>query len=87
MDSKNPLFEKAYPDWKKNLWGALRAFVAGFLGALATFLLTANSDNVLDKEWWLRIVLVGSMVGGIIGLGKFLRTTFPTSTILARLPI
>ena len=87
MDRTNPLFDKAYPEWKKTLWGALRAFVAGFVGALATFLLTANGDNVMDTNWWLRIVLVGSMVGGIIGLGKFLRSTFPASTILARLPI
>lgn len=87
MDRLNPLFEKAYPDWKKNLWGALRAFVAGFLGALATFLLTANGDSILDKDWWLRIVLVGSLVGGIVGLGKFLRDAFPESPILAKLPI
>ena len=86
MDSKNPLFDKAYPEWKKSLWGALRAFVAGFLGALATFLLTANGDNVLDKEWWLRIVLVGSMVGGIIGLGKFLRDIFGESALIQRIP-
>jgi hypothetical protein len=87
MDTRNPSFESEYPDWKKNLWGALRAFVGGFLGALATFLLTVNGDNVLDKDWWLRMVLVGCFVGGIVALGKFLRDIFPESAILAKLPI
>lgn len=87
MDKKNPLFEKDFPNWKKNLWGALRAFVAGFLSSLAVFLLTINGESLVDIDWWLRIVLVGSLVGGLIALGKFLRDTFPESTILARLPI
>lgn len=87
MDRENPLFEKEYPEWKKSLWGALRAFVAGFLSSFAVFLLTINGDSILDVNWWLRIVLVGSLVGGLIGLGKFLRDKYPESAVLARLPI
>ena len=87
MDKKNILFNKEFPDWKKNLWGALRAFVGGFLGSLATFLLTINGETALDTDWWLRMVLVGSFVGGFIALGKFLRDMFPESTLIARIPI
>ena len=87
MDRTNPLFEKLYPNWKKNLWGALRAFVAGFLASLSVHLLTISGDNIMDLDWWLKIVLVGSLVGGIVGIGKFLRDAFPESPILARLPI
>lgn len=86
MEKSNPLFTKDYPEWKKNLWGAGRAFVGGFLGALATFLLTLNADTILDKDWWLRMVLVGCFVGGFIALGKFLRDLFPENAVLARLP-
>lgn len=87
MDKNNPLYQENYPDWKKNLWGALRAFVDGFLGALATFLLTLNEDNLLNTNWWLKVVLTGCFVGGLLGLGKFLRDMFPESPVLARLPI
>lgn len=87
MDKKNELFVATYPDWKKNLWGALRAFVAGFLASLAYCLVTADTENIANLDWWLKFVLVGSLVGGIVGLGKFLRDLFPESEILAKLPI
>lgn len=87
MDKSNPLYEVNYEEWKKNLWGALRAFVAGFLASLSVHLLTISGDNIMDLDWWLKIVLVGSLVGGIVGIGKFLRDAFPESPILARLPI
>jgi len=87
MDKSNPLYKVNYEDWKKNLWGALRAFVAGFLASLSVHLLTINGDNIGDLDWWLNIVLVGSLVGGLIGIGKFLRDLFPESPILAKLPI
>ena len=87
MDTTNPLFEKAYPEWKKNLWGALRAFVAGFISSLAIQLLSINGDSITDANWWIKIVLYGSLVGGIVGLGKFLRDLYPESKVLARLPI
>jgi len=86
MDTKNPAYEANYPDWKKNLMGALRAFMGGFLGALATFLLTLNEENLLNKDWWLRMVLVGCIAGGIVAVGKFLRDLFPENPILAKLP-
>jgi len=87
MDTRNPLFEKSFPDWKKNLWGALRAFVAGFISSLAIQLLSINGDSITDANWWIKIVLYGSLVGGIVGLGKFLRDLYPESKVLARLPI
>ena len=87
MDTKNPSFESEYPDWKKNLWGALRAFVAGFLASLATCLITADTEKIADLDWWLKFALVGSLVGGIIALGKFLRDMFPESALFAKLPI
>jgi len=87
MDKNNPVYVEGYPEYKKMLWGAFRAFVAGFLSALATFLLTVNEENLLDKDWWLRIVLTGSLVGGIIALGKWLRDMFPESSLMQRIPI
>jgi len=87
MDTKNPLFQKDYENWKKNLWGAGRAFFSGFISVLAVQLLTINGDHITDLDWWLKIVLISCLVGGFVGLGKFLRDLFPESPIMQRLPI
>lgn len=80
-------FEKGYPDWKKNLWGAVRAFIAGFLSSLAVHFVSINGDSITDPDWWLHIVLIGSLTGGLIYLGKFLRDAFPESSTAQKIPI
>lgn len=80
-------FDKQFPDWKKNLWGAGRAFVAGFTASLATCLITADTDKISDVDWWLKFVLVGSITGGLIFLGKWLRDKFYTSSEVQKIPI
>ena len=80
-------FEKDYSQLKKNLWGALRAFVAGFTASLATCLITADTEKIADIDWWLKFVLVGSITGGIIFLGKWLRDKFYTSPEVQKIPI
>ena len=80
-------FEKDYENWKRNLWGAGRAFVAGFTASLATCLITADIEKLLDIDWWLRFVLVGSIAGGMVFLGKWLRDTFSESSSMQRIPI
>jgi len=87
MDKSNPLYVKDYPEWKKNLWGAGRAFFAGFVSVLAIQLMSMNGDHLVDLGWWLNIVLTSSLVGGLVGLGKFLRDIFPENPVLQRLPI
>jgi len=88
MAKKLPIwFEKEYPDWKQNLWGAFRAFTGGFLGSLATCLITVTNENILSGEFWLRIVLVSSFVGGFVYLGKWLRDKFYDNPIVQKLPI
>lgn len=79
-------FDKNYPDWKKNLWGAFRAFIAGFFSSLGVHLLSITGDNLVNPEWWLHVVLIGSVTGGIIYLGKWLRDKFPESEIIQKIP-
>jgi H+/Cl- antiporter ClcA len=80
-------FSVSYPNWKKNLWGAGRAFVAGFTASLTTFLITVDTEKLTDIDWWLKFVLVGSITGGIIFLGKWLRDTFVESSDMQKIPI
>jgi len=80
-------FEINYPNWKKNLWGAGRAFVAGFTASFATCLITADTEKIADVDWWLKFVLVGSITGGVIFLGKWLRDTFSESSEMQKIPI
>jgi hypothetical protein len=87
MDKSNQLYQPNYEEWKKNLWGATRAFVAGFLSVFAVQLLSIDGDCLTDLDWWLKIVLTSCLVGGFIGLGKFLRDLFPESALMQRIPI
>ena len=80
-------FEKNFPDWKKNLIGALRAFITGFIGSVATCLITATPENITSIDFWIKAVLVGSISGGLIYLGKWLRDRFFESSIVQKLPI
>ena len=88
MANKLPVwFEKGFPDWKKNLWGAVRAFTGGFIGSLATCLITANTDNIVTADFWVKVVLVSSFTGGTVYLGKWLRDKFFESEVIQKLPI
>jgi len=80
-------FEENFPNWKKNLIGAGRAFFTGFIGALATCLLTADTEKILTVEFWTSAVLVGSFSGGLIYLGKWLRDEFYNNSAVQKLPI
>jgi hypothetical protein len=90
MDTKNPLYEKDYPEWKKRVWGAVRAFFGGFIATLGVMLISVSID---DLQNWDRIkdfvipVAIAALTAGIVGLGKYLRDMYPDSPILARLPI
>lgn len=90
MDKSNPLFVKEYPEWKKNLWGAGRAFVAAFIPMFGLMLISVEVQDFESKERLIKLVTsigLASIVAGIIGLGKFLRDVFPESTLVQRLPI
>ncbi len=79
-------FDKEFPNWKKNLMGALRAFVTGIVGSLATCFLTATPENISDKNFWLNAVLIGSISGGLIYLGKWLRDQFYENPVIQKIP-
>lgn len=90
MDTKNPLFEKDYPEWKKALWGAGRAFVASFIPTLGLMFINVEISDFAGWESlkdFLIPVAIASFTAGIVGLGKFLRDMYPDSPIAARLPI
>jgi hypothetical protein len=80
-------FEKDYSDLKKNLWGALRAFVSGFIATLTVHLVGLSGDNLSNWDWWLKVVLTSSITGGLVFLGKWLRDTFYESPDMQRIPI
>ena len=80
-------FEKDYSEFKKNLWGAFRAFFSGFIASLTVHLIGINGDNLTNLEWWLKIVLVSSLTGGFVFLGKWLRDKFYTSPEVQKIPI
>lgn len=80
-------FEQGYPNWKKNLWGALRAFVSGFIASLSVSLIGLNGELLGSPEWWLGTALKGAILAGLIYLGKWLRDEFYDSDIMQRIPI
>lgn len=83
-------FEKNYPDWKKNLWGAGRAFVAAFIPVFGFMLTQVKIETLSNREDLTKFVIslcLSSVVAGIIGLGKFLRDLFPDSAVVQKLPI
>ena len=89
MEETNPIYNPEYPDWKKNLWGALRAFVAGFIPIFGYLLTQVKIETLSNKEdlvKFLTSLALASVVAGIIGLGKFLRDLYPDSSLVQRLP-
>lgn len=80
-------FIAEFPDWKKNLIGAARALFNGFVGTAATCLITASPDSITTKEFWINSLLIGSIVGGLTYLGKWIRDEFYESTIAQKIPI
>lgn len=89
MDKNNPLYEKDYPSWKKNLWGMLRAFVGAFIPVFGTLLTTVTVEHFQDKATLIKLAVsigIASLVAGIVGIGKFLRDLYPESEVAQRLP-
>lgn len=90
MEKTNPLYQKDYPEWKKNLWGMLRAFTTAFLPMFGFLLSSVTIETLQDKEILVKFVvsvLFGSVVAGLRGLGSYLRDLYPDNTVLARLPV
>ena len=80
-------FEKDYENWKKNLWGAFRAFFSGFITSLSVSLIGLTGELLGSTEWWLDTALRGAILAGLIYLGKWLRDTFSESSSMQRIPI
>jgi len=80
-------FEESYPDWKKNLIGALRTLTDGFLATVAIHLLTATGENIVTLDFWLDGVLIGGLAGALVMLGKWLRDKFYESSVAQKMPI
>lgn len=80
-------FDSQFPSWKKNLWGAFRAFFSGFIASLTVHLVGLSGENLTNWDWWLNIVLVSSITGGLVFLGKWLRDKFYTSPEVQKIPI
>lgn len=82
-------YKKDYPEYKKVLWGALRAFVASFLPVFGFMLTNVSVDNLQSKETLVKLVVsigLSSILAGIVGLGKYLRDLFPDSAIAQKIP-
>lgn len=89
MEKTNPNFDPFYPEWKKVLWGMLRAFVGSFVPVFGFMLTTVTPETMKDRELlvqFLASLAISSMVSGIIGIGKFLRNVYPDSEIVSKLP-
>jgi hypothetical protein len=90
MDKKNPLYQKDYPEYKKILWGAARAFIASFLPVFGLMLSSVTVDDFENKDALIKLgvsVAIASVTAGIVGLGKWIRDAFPESEIAHRLPV
>ena len=82
-------FDKQYPNWKKNVWGMIRAFVCSFLTTMGLMLTSVTVENFESKATLVKLIIsivVASVVSGLIGLGKFLRDLFPDSGIVQKIP-
>ena len=89
MDKNNPVFVKDYPEWKKILWGAGRAFIAAFIPVMGFMLMGATSEDFScweNARIFLLPVGLASFTAGVVGLGKFLRDIFPESAVVQRIP-
>jgi hypothetical protein len=89
MDKSNPLYQPDYAAWKKNLWGAARAFVAAFIPVFGFMLTQIDVDILSDKDTLVKFLIslgLSSAAAGIVGLGKFLRDVFPENAIVQRIP-
>jgi hypothetical protein len=89
MDKKNPIYDKSYPNWKKILWGCLRAFIASFLPVFGFLLTNVTVENFQSKETLIKLAIsigLASVVAGIVGLGKYIRSLYPENEVVQKLP-
>ena len=89
MEKSNPLFVKDYPEYKRILWGALRAFVAAFIPVMGYMLMSATAEDFScweNARIFLLPIAIASFAAGVVGLGKWLRDLFPQSALVQRIP-
>lgn len=82
--------QKNYPDWKKNLWGAFRAFTGSFIATMGIFLITAQPEDFScweNAKKFLVPLALSSFTAGVVALGKFLRDLYPDSEVIQKIPI
>lgn len=90
MDKKNPIYQKDYPEWKRILWGMLRAFVSTFIPVFGFMLSSVTLETLQDKDVLIKFVVtlvLSSLSAGLVGIGKYLRDLYPESELPQRLPI
>lgn len=89
MEKTNPAYKPFYPEWKKVLWGMLRAFVGSFVPVFGMMLSMITVEHFQEKELLIKFgysLFISSLVAGITGLGKYLRDLFPDSEVVSKLP-
>lgn len=90
MDKNNPLYQKDYPEYKKLLWGMLRAFVTSFIPVFGFMLMGVTATDFANTENFIKLMVslgLAGLVAGLVGVGKFLRDLYPESPVMAKLPI
>jgi len=83
-------YDKNYPEYKKILWGALRAFVAALVPTMGLMLMSASAEDFSSWESakiFLLPVAIASFTAGVVGLGKFLRDIFYENELVQKIPI
>ena len=82
-------FQANYPEYKKILWGMLRAFIAAFIPTVGLMLTAVSIENFESKETLIKLATsigLASLAAGLVGLGKYLRNIFPDSGLMQKIP-
>lgn len=83
-------WKEGYPQWKKVLWRAVRAFVATFIPTFMTLIATVDAQDLGDEEKRASLfvsIFVSSLAAGITAVGKILRDKFEEEGWLQKMPI
>ena len=92
MEKTNPLYQKNYPEWKKNVIRAIRVFSASFIPAFIVVLKGANITGIENyselKELLIKILISAIFAGGVAGISSvfnMLRDMYPDSVFFAKI--